>query len=282
MRSESRPYRPPQHGLVRIGRYFVLLLVTLVMIGPLLWMLRVAFLPTGSPVALPALLTSLFSIDNFLNLLNNAEIIQALSNSLLVGVFVTVANILFCFLAGYALARRRVIGGRVIFASLMLTLMLPAHALIIPLYLMMTSLGMFDSLWALTLPFLVTPFGIFLMRQYFASIPESLEEAARIDGASEFRILFRILMPLCRPALAVLAIQIFLTNWNSFLYPFILTNSSNLRTLPVALALLQGYQAIDWQRLMAGSTLAVAPVMIIFIIFQRQIVAGVTAGAIKQ
>jgi multiple sugar transport system permease protein len=109
-----------------------------------------------------------------------------------------------------------------------------------------------------------------------------MEEAARIDGAGEFRILFRIVMPLCKPALAVLAIQIFLVNWNSFLFPFILTSSDGVRTLPVGLALYQGHQAIDWPHLMAGSSLAVIPVLILFLLFQRHIISGITAGAIKQ
>jgi len=109
-----------------------------------------------------------------------------------------------------------------------------------------------------------------------------MEEAARIDGAGEFRILFRVVMPLCKPALAVLAIQVFFTNWNSFLFPYILTSSDSLRTLPVALALYQGHQAVDWQHLMAGSTVAVVPVLIVFLLMQRQIVSGITAGAIKQ
>jgi len=109
-----------------------------------------------------------------------------------------------------------------------------------------------------------------------------MEEAARMDGAGELRILLAVVMPLCRPALAVLAIQVFFTNWNSFLFPYILTTSDELRTLPVALALLQGHQAVDWQHLMAGSSIAVIPVLILFIVMQRQIVSGVTAGAIKQ
>ena len=109
-----------------------------------------------------------------------------------------------------------------------------------------------------------------------------MEEAARIDGAGEFRILFQVVMPMCKPALAVLAIQVFFTNWNSFLFPYILTNSDSLKTLPVGLAHLQGFQAIDWQQLMAGSAVAVLPVLILFLIMQKQIVSGITAGAIKQ
>jgi len=146
----------------------------------------------------------------------------------------------------------------------------------------MLKLQLYDSYGALILPFLVNPIGIFLVKQYVESIPPSMEEAARIDGASDWQILMRVVMPVCRPALAVLAIQVFFTNWNSFLFPFILTSSQELRTLPVALAMLQGHQAIDWQHLMAGSAIAVLPVLVLFVILQRQIVSGITAGAIKQ
>lgn len=203
-------------------------------------------------------------------------------NSLLVGGVVTIGNILFCFMTGYALSRGRFIGKHLWFYSVVFVLMIPAHILIIPLYLIVFKLGIYDSYWALILPFLVNPIGIFLVKQYIDTLPSSMEEAARIDGAGEFKILFRVVMPLCKPALAVLAIQIFLTNWNSFLFPFILTSSEQVRTLPVGLALYQGHQAIDWPHLMAGSSLAVIPVLVLFLIFQRHIISGITSGAIKQ
>jgi len=203
-------------------------------------------------------------------------------NSTIVGVAVTVGNILFCFMTGYAISRYRYIGRNILFYSVIFVLMIPAHITIIPLYLLIFKMGIYDTYWALILPFLVNPIGIFLVRQYVDTLPISMEEAARIDGAGEFRILFRIIMPLCKPALAVLAIQVFLTNWNSFLFPFILTSSESVRTLPVALALYQGHQAIDWPHLMAGSSLAVIPVLAVFLVFQRHIVSGITAGAIKQ
>jgi len=123
---------------------------------------------------------------------------------------------------------------------------------------------------------------VFLMRQYIQSLPRDLEDAARIDGAGDFKILFSVVMPLCRPAMAVLGIQVFLTTWNSFLFPFILTSSQEMRTLPVALALYQGYQTIDWPHLLAASTVAALPVITIFLFFQRQIIAGLTAGALKK
>ena len=201
---------------------------------------------------------------------------------MLVGGSVTLGNILFCFMTGYTLARFRNLGNKLLFVSVIVVLMIPAHIVIIPFYVLMLKAGLYDTYWALILPFLVNPIGIFLVKQYVESIPPAMEEAARMDGAGELRILFAVVMPLCRPALAVLAIQVFFTNWNSFLFPYILTTSSELRTLPVALALLQGHQAIDWQHLMAGSSIAVIPVLILFFVVQRQIVSGVTAGAIKQ
>jgi multiple sugar transport system permease protein len=185
-------------------------------------------------------------------------------------------------MTGYSLARYRVLSNRLLFVSVIIVLMIPAHIVIIPLYVLMMKAHLYDTYWALILPFLVNPIGIFLVKQYVESIPPSMEEAARIDGASDLRILFTIVMPLCRPALAVLAIQVFFTNWNSFLFPFILTSSNDLRTIPVALALLQGHQAIDWPHLMAGSTIAVLPVLLVFMLLQRQIVSGITAGALKQ
>jgi len=263
-------------------RYLALTAVGVVMVGPLVWMIRVGLSPAGSSLAPNELAQAPWTFGNVVDLFSRYDILRALWNSTLVAALVTIGNVVFCLMSGYALARKRFIGSRLVFVSLLVTLMVPAHALIIPLFLMMTKVGLFDNLAALVLPFLVTPLGVFMIRQYVAAIPPDIEDAARIDGAGEWRVLFRVVGPLCRPILATLAIQTFLTNWNAFLYPFILTNSADLRTLPVALANLQGYQSIDWQRLMAGSTVAVIPILIVFVIFQRQIVAGVTAGAVKQ
>jgi len=202
-------------------------------------------------------------------------------NSALVAVIVTVGNIVFCLMSGYALARKRFFGNKLLFISATAVLMIPQHVVIIPVYILVSKLGMHNTYWALILPWLVNPLGIFLMRQYISNLPDDCEQAARIDGAGEFRILFQIVMPLCKPALAVLAIQVFLTNWNSFLYPFILTSSPELYTLPVGLAMMQGLQQINLGQLMAGSTIAALPVIVVFLLFQRQIAEGITAGAVK-
>ncbi len=264
-------------------RYLLLVVLLVVMVFPLLWMFRVSLQEAGASIDMASLtLSSTFTFDNYLDLFQSLRMGRYLFNSLFVGVAVTVGNILFCFMVAYSLARYRYLTNKLLFVSAIIVLMIPAHVLIIPLYVLCLKTGIYDSYWALILPWLVNPIGIFLVKQYIESIPPSMEEAARIDGAGELRILFRVVMPVCRPALAVLAIQVFVTNWNSFLFPYILTSHESLRTLPVGLALLQGHQAIDWQHLMAGSSIAVIPILILFAFMQRQIVSGITAGSIKQ
>jgi multiple sugar transport system permease protein len=262
-------------------RYVILIVIFVVMVFPLAWMFRVSFMSAGS-TALSRIFETEFTLANYVDLFSAHYMGRYLFNSLFVGAVVTVGNILFCFMVAYALARYKSIYNKALFITVIIVLMIPAHILIIPLYVLMVKAGLYDTYWVLVLPWLVNPIGIFLVKQYIESIPPSMEEAARLDGAGELRILLRVVMPLCKPALAVLAIQVFFTNWNSFLFPYILTSSENVRTLPVGLALYQGHQAIDWQHLMAGSTIAVLPILILFLFMQRQIVSGITAGAIKQ
>jgi len=203
-------------------------------------------------------------------------------NSTVVAVVVLVGNIVFCTMAGYAFARYRIRGAKLLFLLVLSTIMLPKQVILVPLYILMQKMGMIDTYWALTLPFLVDPFNIFLIRQYLLGIPSDCEEAARIDGAGEFTILFRVVFPMLKPVLAVVAIQTCLTNWNSFLFPFILTNSTDMRTLPVGLALLsQGAHSVDWGHLMAGAVISALPVVAAFLVFQRRIIGGLTAGMSK-
>ncbi|PKK83822.1 MAG: carbohydrate ABC transporter permease [candidate division Zixibacteria bacterium HGW-Zixibacteria-1] len=267
---------------MKIIKYIALSLILLVMVFPLLWMFRVSLMPATSGLGFGNFLSSSFTMLIYYDIITSGNMLKYFVNSSIVGAAVTAGNILFCFMVGYALSRYRFIGRSFWFYSVIFVLMIPVHIMIIPLYLLIFRLGLYDTYAALILPFLVNPIGIFLVKQYIDTLPSSMEEAARIDGAGEFRILFRVVMPLCKPALAVLAIQVFLTNWNSFLFPFILTSSESVRTLPVGLALYQGHQAIDWPHLMAGSSLAVIPVLVIFLLFQRHIISGITSGAIKQ
>jgi multiple sugar transport system permease protein len=222
------------------------------------------------------------TLRNYVDIFSSGPLGIFILNSLLVALAVTAGNLLFCTMVGYAFARRRFPLKEPLFASALLVLMIPAHIIIIPIYILINRFGWYDTYLALIVPWLVNPLGIFLMRQYIENLPEEIEEAARLDGAGDFKILFKIVMPLSKPALAVLGIQIFLTNWNSFLFPFILTASERMRTLPVALALYRGYQTIDWSHLFAGTALSALPVILAFLLFQKQIVSGLTAGALKQ
>jgi len=204
------------------------------------------------------------------------------ANSVIVVTVVLVGNIVFCAMAGYAFARYRIPGGNLLFFLVISTIMLPKQVILVPMYIMMQRFHLLDTYWALTLPFLADPFNIFLIRQYLVSVPPDCEEAARLEGAGELTILFRIVMPMLRPVLAVVAIHTCLINWNSFLFPFILTNTTSMRTLPVGVALLsQGAHSVDWGHLMAGAVISAVPVVVAFAVFQRHIIGGLTSGMSK-
>ena len=258
-----------------------LFIILIGMLFPLIYMLVTSFKNTGSLSGMVGFFKGALTLDNYIKIFTQGGISRFLLNSIIVATAVTLGNLVFCLMTGYALARKKFFGNKALFFSATAVLMIPQHVVIIPVYILISKLGMFNTYWALILPWLVNPLGVFLMRQYIINLPDDCEQAARIDGAGEFTILFRIVMPLCKPALAVLAVQVFLTNWNSFLYPFILTSSPNLYTLPVGLAMIQGLQQIDLGQLMAGSSIAALPVIIVFLFFQRQITEGITKGAIK-
>ncbi|MCP4634673.1 MAG: carbohydrate ABC transporter permease, partial [candidate division Zixibacteria bacterium] len=233
--------------------FIVLMILSILAIAPLYFMLIGSVQNVEGSASLK-LLPGTFTFLNYKQLFSSPQMIRYIFNSLVVGIAVVAGNILFSTIVGYGFARYRFKGKEILFASALAVMMIPPHVIIIPLYKIINLLGWYDSYAALIIPWLVNPLGVFLMRQYISSLPEELEDAARVDGASDIYILFRIVMPLAKPALAVLAFQVFLTNWNSFLYPFILTSSDTMRTLPVALALLKGYQSINWPQLFAAST----------------------------
>jgi multiple sugar transport system permease protein len=244
--------------------FLFLAILAIIFLFPFFWMFYVACSPG-------------WTLENFKDVLGQKIFSRALINSVFVTAVITLGNLFFALLAGYGLARYPSVSNRFLFV-----LAVPTHVVIIPLFLLIRKLGWYDTYWALIVPFLVSPLGILLLRQYILSLPVELEEAARLDGAGELRIIFSIVAPLAKPALAALAIQSFWVNWNNFLFPFLFTSSENLRVLPVALAMYQSYQAIDWPHLFAASAVATIPVLIVFLILQKQIIAGLTAGALKQ
>ena len=280
----SRPTRAVnagQAGKAATARRGWLWPVLLGMLFPFVWMGVVSLSP-GSDGSFARALGAGWTLQHYRALFTAAAINRYLLNSVLVASAVVTLNAATAALVGYVLARRRVAGERFWTWAIVASLMLPKQVLMIPLYLVLARLHVLDSYAALILPFAVDAFSIFLVRQYVAGLPLELEEAARVDGASDWLVFRRVVLPLLRPVLAVVAIQSFLTNWNSFLFPLIFVDSDRLRTLPVGLALLsQTEHSVDWGLLMAGSAVASVPVLGVFVVFQRQILAGLLAGAEK-
>jgi len=225
---------------------------------------------------------SSFTLEFYRLIIGNAGFPAFLLNSVFVLTVVLVANVVFSLLVGYAFARYRFPCRKALFWLVLATLMIPRQTLMIPLLDLMVRLGLYDSLWALILPFCVDGFNLFLMKQFIENLPSDLEDAARADGAGEFEIVWHVVAPLSRPAIAVLIINTAIINWNSFIFPLIFTDTAAVRTLPVALAYFaQGPHATDWGALMAGASISSLPLMILFWLFQKQIIEGITSGALK-
>ena len=203
-------------------------------------------------------------------------------NSLIVALVTVLGNLVFCSMVGYALAKMDFPGKKILFAVVLVTLMVPGVVTFVPLFVMVSSLGLTSSYAALILPFITTPLGVFLMRQFMLGIPDELIEAARIDGAGELRIFARVVMPLCGPPLATLGILTFLGSWNNFLWPLVAAQTEDMYTLPVALSLYStGQNATDYGLLLAGSVLVIAPILLLFVFLQRWFIRGVATTGLK-
>jgi multiple sugar transport system permease protein len=263
--------------------YVLLTAGLVVMIGPFLWMILGSLKPEADFLRTPpTFLPSAPTTDNYRRLFEQLDFPRFFFNSSVIALAVTLGTLVFCPMLGYALAKLRWHGKRLIMGLVLATLMVPAGITLIPNFILMSNLGLVNSYPGLILPFLAGPFGVFLMRQFMLGIPNELLEAARIDGANEFRIFWSVVMPLATPVLATLAILTFLGNWNSFLYPFVMATEPQMYTLPVALATFAtGQYQADHGMLMAGSVLIVVPVLIVFVLFQRWITEGIATTGLK-
>ncbi|MQS35868.1 carbohydrate ABC transporter permease [Streptomyces katsurahamanus] len=273
---------------VRLRKPAAYLLLTaglVLMAAPFAWMALSAFktkpeLAASPPVWIPADWT----LANFRDLLDLLDLPAHFLNSTIVAALVTLSNLLFCSMLGYALAKLNFAGQRQVFGLVLGALMVPGNLMLLPLFVLMSKMGLIDSYAGLVLPFAAGAFGVFLMRQFMLSVPDELLEAARLDGAGEWYIFWRVVMPLVKPALATLAILTFLQSWNNFVWPLIATNDPDKYTLPVALATF----ATDPNRangssgvLMAGSFLVVLPVLLVFAVLQRHFTQGIATAGLK-
>jgi multiple sugar transport system permease protein len=263
--------------------YLVLGVGLLLMLAPFLWMLLGSLKPEAELQRVPPTWwPEAPSLDNYRQLFDRLDFPRFFTNSTFVAVAVTVGNLVFCSMVGYALAKLDFAGKRLLFALVLGMLMVPGVVTFVPLFVLVSNLGLVNTYPGLILPYLVTPLGVFLMRQFISGLPDELLEAARIDGAGEWRIFARVILPLCGPALATLGILTFLSSWNNFLWPLVVAQSEDKYTLPVALALYSvGQNATRYGLLLAGSVVVIVPVIALFVALQRYFVQGIATTGIK-
>jgi multiple sugar transport system permease protein len=273
-------------GMSARGRwtlYTVLSLLLIAVIAPFVWMILGSFKTQGELLqSPPTWWPETVTLDNYTQLFSRLNFKQYFFNSTVVAVCVTAGNLLFCSMLGYALAMLDFKGRKALFGIVMGTLMIPGVVTFVPLFVLVANIGLIDSLPGLILPFLAAPFGVFLMRQFFLGLPRDLLDAGRVDGAGELRIFARIFLPLAGPALATLGILTFLGSWNNFLWPLVVAQQEKTYTLPVALALYStGQNSTQYGLLLAGATVVVLPVLLVFLIFQRRVIEGIATTGIK-
>lgn len=280
---ENRPSLGVRFLKARGPVYCVLALIGVVWIFPFLWMALGSVKTQREILASPPkLLPEHATLENFTQWFQELNFGSYFTNSLVVAVITVLGNIVFCSMVGYALAKMKFAGKNIVFGAVMVTLMVPSVATFVPLFVIVSNMGLSNTYAALILPFLTQPIGVFLMRQFIAGIPDALMEAARIDGAGELRIFFQIILPQCGPAMATLAILTFLSSWNNFLWPLVAAQTDDMYTLPVALSLYStGQNATNYSVLLAGAVLIITPILLLFVFLQRYFIQGVAMTGIK-
>lgn len=221
------------------------------------------------------------TLDNFREVAQNTSFFRSILNSFIISITITLAALIFHSMAGYALAKMNFPGKETIFLWFMSTMMIPFAVIMIPLFSIVRGMGLLNTLWAVILPLLPNAYGIFLYRQFFMGMPDSLKDAARIDGLSDFKVFWKIYLPLSKSITIALGINFFVTNWNTYLWPLIVTQSEDLWPIQVALANFKGEHSAEWNLILAGSVLAALPTVIMFLVFQRYIQEGVSTTGTK-
>jgi multiple sugar transport system permease protein len=262
--------------------YAALLILAAATLFPLVWMVTASLMPTGEATSAPHLWPRAVTLEQYRTLFTRLPIARALANSTLLATAVTLISVLVNSLAGYAFAKLRFPGRDGIFRALLAGLVIPAQVAMLPLFLLLRQLGLVDTYWGVIVPGMASIFGIFLVRQYALALPQSLLDAARIDGAGELRIYWSIVVPFCTPVLVTLAIFTFMGTWNDFLWPLIVLTGEDRQTLPVALANLAGEHVQDVELMMAGAVLTVLPVVVMFLALQRYYIEGIVSGSVKE
>jgi multiple sugar transport system permease protein len=266
----------------RLVLYALALIAFVILAGPLLWMLSGSLKTQGEVLANPpSLLPSRPQWGNYSRIFEQVPFGRYLLNSLLVATVVTVVALLFHSMAAYSLARLRFPGRQAIFMAILCTLMVPFTVIVVPLFVIVDWLGWVDSYTGLIVPMIPHAFGIFLLRQFYLSLPRELEEAAIVDGASLVRVYWHIVLPLSRPILAALGVFFFLANWNNFLWPLVVTQSQELWVVQLGIQQFTGQHGTHYELIMAASTVAALPTLLMFFVFQKRLVEGIKLTGLK-
>jgi multiple sugar transport system permease protein len=263
--------------------HLALAAVALLALTPLVWMVSASLMPSGEASEFPPpFFPSKVTFVHYVELFTRLSLGRAALNSLVVSILATAGVLLLNSMAGYAFAKLRFPGRDRLFRALMAALVIPAPVAILPLFLMLRSVGLINTYVGAAAPSLAGIIGIFLVRQFARAIPDDLLNAARLEGAGEFRIYWTIVLPILSPVLATLAIITFLGTWNDFVWPLVVLTDESRSTLPVALANLVGEHSADIELMMAGAVLTVLPVLVLFLLLQRHYVSGITLGGVKE
>ncbi|MFQ3566173.1 MAG: carbohydrate ABC transporter permease [Aggregatilineales bacterium] len=279
-------HNSPRQTVLRLFGYLVLIVVAGMMVVPFMWMVSTSLKAPGTEFSLPPqILPSQFDLTNYQTLFNNLPFGRYLLNTLFVTVATVAGQLIVCSLAAYGFARLNFMGRDTIFVLYLATMMIPFQITLIPLYLIVAQLGWVNTYQGLIIPGISSAFGIFLLRQAFLGIPRDYQDAARIDGASEWAIFWRIFLPLNGPALATLGVFAFMGTWTDLIWPLLIARSEEMRTLELGLAFFNArpnaFLQPNWPLLMAGSVVVMLPVLIIYIIAQRYFVQGIALSGVK-
>lgn len=268
--------------LWQMGVIFFLMILAAVSLLPLYWMIVTAFSKPALVLQFPPKIVPMPpTLENFIEIMKLKNLLRWLLNTAVISVSVTGGGVFLASMAGYSLAKKKFPGNRIILWIYIGSMMIPMQVTLVPLYILVQKLKMVDTYWALILPFLGTPWAVFMVKQFMASLPSELIESARIDGCSEWSIYAKIIFPLAIQGLTVLIVITFVTQWNSFLWVLIATNSVEMRNIQAGLSYFQELYPMRYSDIMAASTLAAIPMFIVFFSFQKYFLKGITVGALK-
>lgn len=264
------------------SKYIILTLMSLFVLFPVVWVFFSSFKPQSELFRIPmSFFPNTWTLENYQNALIRNNVLRAVENSVFVSIISTSLTVFINIMAGYALAKYIFPFKRGVFALMLTTMMIPLQVIMIPTFLQLKQMGMINSLWGLIIPPVASPTGVLLARQYMHNVPDSMIEAARIDGAHEWTIFWRIVCPVAKPVIANIAVFSFMWRWNDYLWPLIVISDEKKKTLQLAVASFIGDVDIKWSMLLSMTTLAIIPVIIVFIFFQKFFMSGVTSGAVK-